>query len=147
MSELIPKLKRGYGGGYESPWIADTKPNWLVKVEHDDKKNETKIKIVHCTPTHVGEVTYLGDEGICAKKWDCKNRERCDKTRPFCEALHPIFQCNTCKRKSNVVNFKWLYMSFIRYHINEAIENNSKIIIAPKLTTAELTKLWRGDYK
>lgn len=147
MSELIPKFKHGFGGGYESFWIADTKPNWLVKIIHDDNKNETQIKIVHCTPNHIGEVTYVGDKGICAKKWDCRHQEKCDRTKPICEDLYPIFQCNVCKRKSDVVNFKWLYLSFIQYHILDAIENNSRIVVAPRLTTSEITKLLKGDYR
>ena len=145
MSELIPKLKRGSGGGYESRWMGDTKPNWLVKIIHDNDKNETQIKIVHNTPTHVGEVVYLGDEGICAKRWDCDKKDTCNKRVPFCEDITPIFQCKVCKRKSNVINWRWLFLSFIKWHVDRAIKDNSKIIIAPPLTVTELTKLLKGE--
>jgi len=123
MGELV-KLRRGGGGGYETPWLYDTKPNWLVKIKWDDDKNEMQIKIVHNTPTHIGEVVYLGDKEIRGP------------------SLCPVFRCKVCGRKSSAMNWKRLFMGFVKFYLDKAIENKSKIVVAPPLTTLELTKLY-----
>jgi hypothetical protein len=134
MSNLIPKLKRDGGGGWETPWYCDSKPNWLMKVEHDEDKNETMIKIVHNTPTHVAVPRYIGDE-----KW----------LRHITESNihHPVFVCPICKRKSTVNNFRGLWDMLAQWNIDMSLKNSTRVIIAPELTTGELTKLLRGDYR
>lgn len=128
MSELIPKLKKSSGGGgWETPWFFDRRPNWLAKIEHDEEKNETTIKIVHNTLTHVAVPKYLEDY-----KW-----LKIEESKTY----YPKFQCPVCKRKSTGSNFLTLWDMLVNWHIDKALKDEAKVTIAPELTTAELTKL------
>lgn len=115
MSLLVPKLKGGSGGGWETKWFCTTKNNWVYKVIYDSDKNEMKIWIVHNTDTHVGVPDYIGDE-------------KCSYITSY-EKTYPIFKCPICKRKSTGTNCKEMFDLFLDWYLNKAQELNADVLI------------------